>query len=35
MFAHRRTAMIYVLPETRPLRQVFGHAIATSALPSR
>ena len=35
MFAHRRTAMIYVLPETRPLRQVFGHAIDTSALQSR
>jgi hypothetical protein len=35
MFAQRSTAMIYVLPETRPLRQVFGHAIETSALPSR
>ena len=35
LFAGRRTAMIYVLPETRPLRQVFGRGVALSVLHSR
>jgi len=34
-FVRGKKAMIYVLPETRPLRQVFGPGVALSALQSR